>query len=333
MRDSRERLIAASSITLGVAQTELVHVGGEAFLVAEYACSQKPGPRPRNGELIRAGNLDGRGQLTINRGRGLSGDNRDHSPPRLQEDVTGFVNGIGEPVGLVGWSGSGAWVLGAAAHSDCVAAVAIYEPGVIGVGGEHDVARLGAAMQQVGAAAADGRIIDAVRAFLPGICTDHEIAALRRHPSMSNGRAPSPHCSSSSSKTCPTRGLRTASPRAWTPPRLRQWRSALRQASRRRPRSSGSRPARTARSSPGARSSPPPHALTSSTPTRTSITALGMPLPQVQRPRPRASVVLPAGGRQGCCVPWTTWSDRSALIGMTRGSRLRTLLSTFERRA
>ena len=59
------------------------------------------------------------------RGRGLSGDNPDHSPPRLQEDVTAFVDSIGGTVCVVGWSGSGAWVLGAAADSDSVAAVAI----------------------------------------------------------------------------------------------------------------------------------------------------------------------------------------------------------------
>ena len=116
--------------------------------------------------------------LPSTRGRGLSSDNPDHSPPRLQEDVTAFVDSIGEPVCLVGWSGSGAWVLGAAAHSDSVAAVTIYEPGVIGVGGEDDIARFGAAMQQVGAAAADGRLLDAAHAFLLGICTDNEIAAL-----------------------------------------------------------------------------------------------------------------------------------------------------------
>jgi pimeloyl-ACP methyl ester carboxylesterase len=116
------------------------------------------------------------------RGRGLSGDNPDHSPPRLQEDVTAFVDSIGEPVCLVGWSGSGAWVLGAADHSDSVAAVTIYEPVVIGVGGEDDIAHFGAAMQQVGAAAADGRILDAVHTFLPGFCTDNEIAALEETP-------------------------------------------------------------------------------------------------------------------------------------------------------
>ena len=45
--------------------------------------------------------------LPSTRGRGLSGDNPDHSPPRLEEDVTAFVDSIGEPVCLVGWSGSG----------------------------------------------------------------------------------------------------------------------------------------------------------------------------------------------------------------------------------
>ncbi len=116
------------------------------------------------------------------RGRGLSADHPDHSPPRLQDDVTAFVDSIGDPVSLVGWSGSGAWVLGAAADSDAVAAVALYEPGVIGVGGEDDLARLGAAMHQVGVAAADGRILDAIHAFLPGICTDNEIAAIEETP-------------------------------------------------------------------------------------------------------------------------------------------------------
>ena len=37
-------------------------------------------------------------------------------------------------------------------------------------------------MQQVGAAAADGRILDAAHAFLPGICTNNEIAALEETP-------------------------------------------------------------------------------------------------------------------------------------------------------
>src|SRR5215207_10998936 len=39
------------------------------------------------------------------RGRGLSGDNPDHSVHRLVQDVIAFIDTIGEPVYLVGWSG------------------------------------------------------------------------------------------------------------------------------------------------------------------------------------------------------------------------------------
>ncbi|MFI7672776.1 alpha/beta fold hydrolase [Actinophytocola sp. NPDC049390] len=118
--------------------------------------------------------------LPSTRGRGRSADNPDHSPPRLQEDVTAFVESIGEPVHLVGWSGSGAWVLGAAARSNLVAAVAAYEPGLIPVMGEDDLARTFATVERMGAAAAEGRLVDAVRAFAPWICTDEEVAALER---------------------------------------------------------------------------------------------------------------------------------------------------------
>jgi pimeloyl-ACP methyl ester carboxylesterase len=117
--------------------------------------------------------------LPSTRGRGMSGDNPDHSPPRLEADVTAFVESIGEPVCLVGWSGSGAWVLGATEHSRAVAAVAAYEPGVISVMGEDDLARTRATFEQMGGAAADGRLVDAVHAFTPWICTDDEVTALK----------------------------------------------------------------------------------------------------------------------------------------------------------
>jgi pimeloyl-ACP methyl ester carboxylesterase len=116
--------------------------------------------------------------LPSTRGRGLSSDDPDHSPARLEEDITAFVDSIGEPVYLVGWSGSGAWVLGAAARSGAVAAVAAYEPGVVAVMHGDDLARLSATMEHVGIAAADGRLADAIRAFASWICTDHELAAL-----------------------------------------------------------------------------------------------------------------------------------------------------------
>ena len=118
--------------------------------------------------------------LPSTRGRGLSADHQDHSPPRLEEDVTAFVDSIGERVGLVGWSGSGAWVLGTAARSASVAAVAAYEPGVISLMGEDDLGRTFGIMEQMGAAATDGRLVDALYAFAPWICTDEEIAALEQ---------------------------------------------------------------------------------------------------------------------------------------------------------
>ncbi len=116
--------------------------------------------------------------LPSTRGRGLSADGPDHSPPRLEEDVTAFVDSIGESVYVVGWSGSGAWVLGAAARSDAVAAVAVYEPTLIPVMTADDLAETLDAMQHVSAAASDGRLVDAIRAFVSWICTKEEAAAL-----------------------------------------------------------------------------------------------------------------------------------------------------------
>lgn len=116
--------------------------------------------------------------LPSTRGRGLSGDGPDHSPARLEEDVTAFVESIGEPVGLVGWSGSGAWVLGTAARCRSVAAVAVYEPFVLSVMRDDDLGRTFATMEQIGAVAGEGRLADAIRTFATWICTHPEIASL-----------------------------------------------------------------------------------------------------------------------------------------------------------
>jgi pimeloyl-ACP methyl ester carboxylesterase len=116
--------------------------------------------------------------LPSTRGRGLSADDPDHSPPRLEDDVTAFVDSIGEPVYVVGWSGSGAWVLGAAARSEAVTAVAVYEPTLIPVMTQADLSETLGTMQQVGAAAADDRLVDAVRVFASWICSEQEIAEL-----------------------------------------------------------------------------------------------------------------------------------------------------------
>ncbi|MGH9227149.1 MAG: alpha/beta fold hydrolase [Acidimicrobiales bacterium] len=120
--------------------------------------------------------------LPSTRGRGLSGDHPDHSMPRLSEDVTAFVGSIGEPVCLMGWSGGGPLALGAAEQTDTVTAVAAWESAgslqAFGADGMTDLGRLGAAIEQVGVAANDGRLGDALRAFLVGICSDQEISVL-----------------------------------------------------------------------------------------------------------------------------------------------------------
>ncbi len=94
--------------------------------------------------------------------------------------MTAFVDSIGEPVGAVCWSGSGTWVLGAAARSASVAAVAAYKPFVIAAMGTDDLGRTFRAMEQIGTATADGRLVDALRAFAPWIGTDEEVRALKQ---------------------------------------------------------------------------------------------------------------------------------------------------------
>lgn len=120
--------------------------------------------------------------LPSTRGRGLSGDHPDHSMPRLSEDINAFVASIGEPVCLMGWSGGGPLVLGAAERVTGVAAVAAWESGASPQDAppeaQADFGRLGAAIEQAGMAAAEGRLVDAVRAFLIGICNDEEIEAI-----------------------------------------------------------------------------------------------------------------------------------------------------------
>jgi pimeloyl-ACP methyl ester carboxylesterase len=111
------------------------------------------------------------------RGRGLSGDNPDHSVHRLVQDVIAFIDTISEPVYLVGWSGIEP-PLGTAAQSRAVSAVALFEGYVPTVAGEDDLASLGAAIERTGAAAADGRLADAARAFVPFVFTGAELAAL-----------------------------------------------------------------------------------------------------------------------------------------------------------
>ena len=71
------------------------------------------------------------------------------------------------------------WALGsAAACSNAVAAVATYEPTVIPVMRDDELASLMAAVREMGMAAADGRLVEAAEAFHAWIGTDDETNAL-----------------------------------------------------------------------------------------------------------------------------------------------------------
>lgn len=112
------------------------------------------------------------------RGRGLSGESGDLSPERLVEDVTAFVDSVGEPVGLVGESDGGPLALGAAASTDAVSAVAVYEPTVFDVVDEETVARMDDTIPRVGEAVTDARLGDAALTFSELVANDDELAAL-----------------------------------------------------------------------------------------------------------------------------------------------------------
>jgi pimeloyl-ACP methyl ester carboxylesterase len=124
------------------------------------------------------GHLTGRFtcHLPSQRGRGLSGDHPDVSPGRQADDILTYLDSIGEPTGLVGWSGGANLALAVAAQSDAVDAVAPFEPGILSVMDEQVQAALGDALARTGELAAEGRLTAAVRAFLGWPFYDEEIA-------------------------------------------------------------------------------------------------------------------------------------------------------------
>ena len=116
--------------------------------------------------------------LPSQRGRGLSGDHPDLSYGRQVDDLLAYIDSVGEPLGLVGWSG-GAWqALDAAAQSDAVAAVAAVEPESIGLAGEQEQAAFAAAAERAGELVSAGDLTAAIRPLADFVFSDKEIAAL-----------------------------------------------------------------------------------------------------------------------------------------------------------
>ncbi len=122
------------------------------------------------------------------RGRGLSGDHPDHTPERLVEDISSFIDSIGEPVAVEGHSRGAALAVEVAARSQNISAVAAYEPHAPEFYGEQDVARVQDALSRMRDAANDGRVDDAARTFL----TDVALASEQDMAIMSSPEAIAP---------------------------------------------------------------------------------------------------------------------------------------------
>lgn len=109
------------------------------------------------------------------RSRGLSGHNTDLSSERRIQDVIAFVESLGEPVSLLGWSQGGQLVLGAAARTNAVSGLTAYEPAVFEVISEDEYVRFTDEITRVGELAAEDRPVDAVRTFLELVATEDEV--------------------------------------------------------------------------------------------------------------------------------------------------------------
>jgi pimeloyl-ACP methyl ester carboxylesterase len=112
------------------------------------------------------------------RNRGLSGQSADLSLERLVEDVVAFVESIGEPVGLAAPSGGGIFALGAAAQSQAIAAVAVYEPIVFDIIGEEDAEHFEDAVNRMSKLSSEGKPAEAVYDWMTGYADEEELAAL-----------------------------------------------------------------------------------------------------------------------------------------------------------
>ena len=104
------------------------------------------------------------------RGRGLSGDHPDLGLGRVVDDFLTYVDSIGEPTGLVGWSGGATLALAMAAQSDAVDAVAPVEPVANSLMDEQELAALGDAVARAGELAAeDSGYFDAAGRYAPNM--------------------------------------------------------------------------------------------------------------------------------------------------------------------
>lgn len=116
--------------------------------------------------------------LPSTRGKGLSGSSTDCAVQRLVEDVTAFVDSIGEPVSVAGWSQGAMFTLGAAAQSEAVSAVAGYEPPVLEALDEDGFNRFTETVTRMGEYAGQGQMHEAARVFTELVTNEKEMEAI-----------------------------------------------------------------------------------------------------------------------------------------------------------
>lgn len=129
--------------------------------------------------------------LLSNRGRRLSDDHPDLSSGRLVDDILTYVDSLGEPAKLVGWSAGADLVLAAAGRSgaeqsdaeqsgaeqsDALDGVAVYEPALPVLMDEEARAGYFKVFARMAELAAEGRLADAMRAFAGVPFNDDELA-------------------------------------------------------------------------------------------------------------------------------------------------------------
>lgn len=112
------------------------------------------------------------------RGRGLSGHHPDLSREARVNDVTAFVESIGEPVSMAGLSEGGMLAVGAAARTSAVTALAAYEPLMFDVLTDDARARLSGALGRMRESVDAGRPEEAAGAFVELVANEEELAAL-----------------------------------------------------------------------------------------------------------------------------------------------------------
>jgi pimeloyl-ACP methyl ester carboxylesterase len=120
--------------------------------------------------------------LPDRRGRGLSGTHPDLSRETQARDVLAFVRSLEQPAALVGVSYGGMLALGAAAHTDAVAALVAREPLVLEIMSDRGRQHLRGIIAFAQRSAALGRAADGVERFLGWVANDEEAATLSGDP-------------------------------------------------------------------------------------------------------------------------------------------------------